>query len=116
VKWKKRFEFLFEVDNDLVINKTTFDKPKLSDELNTPVLDIDRKKVRTLPLIYKSAIKIPSLPDKIEPSIESSWLKKNHLKYKKHKHSNSTTEIERSIEKPKWDLKLKADNKSLSLK
>jgi hypothetical protein len=44
----------FEVDGNLDIKKPTVGKPKLSSELNTSVLDADKKKIKILPTIKKA--------------------------------------------------------------
>jgi hypothetical protein len=43
---KKKADFLFEVGDNLDIKKSSIDKPRLSYELNPPVLDTYRKSLR----------------------------------------------------------------------
>jgi hypothetical protein len=89
---------------------------QLSSELNVPIHDADWNKINILPSTDKSSIKIFRLPDKIDPSIESSRTKKYPSKHKKHKLLKSRTEIGKLIKNPKIDLKLKIDKKSTLLK
>jgi hypothetical protein len=53
-KIKKKGGISFEVDGNLDIKKSTVCKPKLSGELNTSVLDADKKKIKILPTIKKA--------------------------------------------------------------
>jgi hypothetical protein len=74
---EKKSEILFEVDGNLDIMKISIYKPKFSCELNVPILDTDKNKIKILSSIDKLTTAIPSFPDKIEPSIES-FRPKNH--------------------------------------
>jgi hypothetical protein len=46
---KKKCRFPFGVDDNLVLKKPIVDKPKLSSEINAPVLDVGKSKVKIFP-------------------------------------------------------------------
>jgi hypothetical protein len=58
---KRKSGISFEIGVNLDIHNLSVGKPKLSDELNAPIVDANKTKIKILPLIENLRIKIKGL-------------------------------------------------------
>jgi hypothetical protein len=63
----------FEISANLVIYNPSVGEPKLCDELNVPIADADKTKIKILILIENPRIKIKGLIKILKASIEGSF-------------------------------------------